>query len=171
MTRYTFSILWFLAIHSAACGGNTAQEPINETPIHVSSEDVVTPSKPVSPAPATTTFEAPPPQKSVPEGAISRTALNRIIADGPAAVLARVTTKPHRNSGRFVGFEIMGFSLAPPTAVDLKIGDVIIAINGLRIVKPEDYFRVFEELKVASELRFEFLRNNIKEERSYPIVE
>ena len=104
-------------------------------------------------------------------GEIRRDDLSAILAKGPGAVLALVETEPFRQNGRFEGFTIVRFKEGPPAAVDLKEGDVFQSVNGLRIVSPDDYFRAFQELRVASELRFDILRDGAPRTLTYKLVE
>jgi len=86
-------------------------------------------------------------------------------------VLALVQTEPARANGRFVGFRIRAFAAEAPAAVDLRVGDVVVAVNGKSIISPDDFFRVFQELEVASEVRFDILRAGKKECIVYPILD
>ena len=82
-----------------------------------------------------------------------------------------VETEPVREGKKFVGFKITTFVHGDPKAIDLKAGDVLVGVNGKNIVSPDDYFRVFQELTVASELRFDILRSGTPKTVSYPIVD
>ena len=156
------------------CGGAAQPVQIEETSIvlqdgaddNPSSDRAIVDQTTSSP---TTTTETDSPTTS--NSAIRREALSRLLNRGPAALLAQVITEPHRANGRFVGFRITDFKVSVPTFLDLKRGDIIVAINGLKIVMPDDYFRVFNELKVASEIRFEMVRDGHTLERVYPIVD
>ncbi len=108
---------------------------------------------------------------ALPPGAILRAELQVVLAAGPAALLQRVVTEPVRKKGKFVGFRITEFTRGAPATIDLRSGDVILSVNGRRIERPENYFQVFEELQVASELRFELLRDNEIKTLYYPIVD
>jgi type II secretory pathway component PulC len=106
-----------------------------------------------------------------PPGTIFRKDLNEVLASGPASVLALITTEPVRSSGQFVGFKISGFTQGAPQSIDLQVGDVILAVNGRKIERPEHYFEIFEELRVASELRFDLQRDGTKKTLSYAVIE
>jgi len=100
-----------------------------------------------------------------------RSDLNAILAAGPAALLAHVLTEPVKNSGAFVGFKITRFTHGNPPIIDLRTGDVILLVNGKKVERPEDYFIIFEELKVAREINFLLLRENKEISLSYPVIE
>ncbi len=107
----------------------------------------------------------------LPPGAIQRADLLAVLVAGPAALLQKVVTEPVRKNGKFVGFRIAKFNQSPPTAIDLRPGDVVLSVNGRKIERPENYFQVFEELQVASELRFKLLRDNEVKTLLYPIID
>ncbi len=106
-----------------------------------------------------------------PEGMILRSDLKQVLEAGPGALLRRVMTEPAKTEGRFIGFRITEFTNGKPSTIDLCIGDVILMVNGRKIERPEHYFEVFQELKVASELRFVVLRQGVEQTLSYPIVD
>ena len=60
---------------------------------------------------------------------------------------------------------------SPASKAGVEKGDVLVAVNGKKIISPDDYFRVFQELSVASEIRFDLLREGRPETISYPIVD
>jgi len=146
--------LGLLVVAAAGCGASTAQTEIVETDISTQIE--AADSAPVTPA--------------IPPGTIGRQQLDELLAGGPAPILAMVVTEPYRERGRFVGFRIVSFTQGEPTAIDLRAGDVILAINGKRIERPEHYFEVFEALKQADELSFDLRRDGADQRLSYPIV-
>ncbi|MBW2276537.1 MAG: hypothetical protein JRF63_03530 [Deltaproteobacteria bacterium] len=136
------------------CGATTTQTEIVETDISTQIES----SKSAVPVAAT------------PPGTIGRQQLDELLAGGPAPILALVETEPYRERGRFVGFRIVSFPKGEPSAIDLRTGDVILAVNGHRIERPEHYFEVFEALKTAEQLSFDVKRDGAKQQLVYPIV-
>lgn len=104
-------------------------------------------------------------------GTISRSALQALLAEGPAALLAAVRTAPARVGGRFVGFRIEAFTRGPPEVVDLRVGDIILGVNGRAIERPEDYYEVFQQLASAAKIEFELLRDGNRRILVYPIVD
>jgi type II secretory pathway component PulC len=165
MRRLAF--LWGAAM--VACGGAQV-ETVEETPLAPPTASAAGTS---SSATSASVDPGPSPSASAmpPEGAILRADLRQLLARGPAGVLAMVRTEPARSGGRFVGFRIRAFAVESPEVVDLRVGDVVMAVNGQPIVSPDDFFRVFQELEVASELRFDILREGKKECLVYPIVD
>lgn len=153
----------------AACGGGQATG-IEETRLAPSDDAAASEARAATPPPTAAQSEATEPAP-LPEGHIRRADIRRVLANGPAGVLSMVRTEPSRTNGRFVGFQIVAFNVEPPTTIDLRVGDVLVAVNGKNIVSPDDYFRVFQELQVASELRFDLMREGRAESLVYPIDE
>ncbi|MCP4679479.1 MAG: hypothetical protein GY854_29110 [Deltaproteobacteria bacterium] len=114
--------------------------------------------------------EADPPPASLPPGAILRSDLDEVLVEGPAGILGRALTEPVFKDGRFQGFRITAFPRGDPTAIDLRVGDVILKVNGRSVERPENYYDIFQELKVATELRFELQRDGAAQTLVYPVV-
>ena len=168
-TFLSFLGMVFISTDVVSCGArNTPPDPVTETDLSTVSSPPPTSAAPHIEETAPATADA---IQSPRDGAISRQALTAFISEGPAAVLARVTTEPARARGKFIGFRITAFHPEPPKAVDIRVGDIVVAVNGLKIITPEDYFRVFQELNVVSELRFDIIRNNQTLEKIYPVVD
>ena len=68
-----------------------------------------------------------------------------------------------------------GSACAPVTRsgkeTDLVPGDVVTAVNGRPIERPEQAFAAFQSIAVAKELRVTYERNNARREIAYPIDE
>ena len=155
-----------LTLFVSACGSASVDtvEPVEETPLAPPGGNAASGALATEPSDTSKTREAHP-------GTILRRDLHKVLAAGPAGVLAMVQTEPAREKGHFIGFRITAFVKETPEAIDLRTGDVLVAVNGKKIVSPDDYFRVFQELAVASELRFDLLRDGRPETISYSIVE
>ncbi|MCP4603816.1 MAG: hypothetical protein GY847_25410 [Proteobacteria bacterium] len=145
------------------CGSAQTEEPNSASQI---SSDVSQPAPAELPAQENEKTEA----EDQP-GTILRTDLNKVLADGPAAILGRVLTEPVFEKGKFVGFRITEFTHGTPEAIDIRTGDVILRINGRMVERPEVYFEIFQELKVAGEISFELLRNGEEQTITYPVVD
>lgn len=105
------------------------------------------------------------------EKEIQRNDLRAALSAGPAALLAKVQTKAILNNGKFVGFKIVRFNQGEPKIPELRVGDVVISINGHKVERPEDYFEIFQKLKTAKELSFNILRSGVPESLKYAIVD
>jgi type II secretory pathway component PulC len=112
---------------------------------------------------------------SVPTGAgIPRSLLKRMLVEGLGSFLQFVELDDHpvTVNGRFRGFRIVALRgpLFTP-AVDLRAGDVVTAVNGLPIERPEQAEAAFESLATARELRASIERDGVPRELVYPIVD
>jgi type II secretory pathway component PulC len=104
------------------------------------------------------------------ETELHRAALDELLARGPAYVLAMVQTDSALSGGRFVGFKIVAFRTELPAYLDLEPGDVVTRVNDLPIERPEQFFTVFEKLKIATEVKFDILRDGAPKTVICPIV-
>lgn len=111
---------------------------------------------------------------NVRDHAVPRSVIHAAIADGLGVFLQHVDIddQPVMTGGKFHGFRIAG--LRDPdfwAGVDLRPGDVVTAVNGMPIEKPEQAQRALESLEVARELRVAFDREGQAHELVYAIVD
>jgi type II secretory pathway component PulC len=169
MHRLALALLTSAGLAIAACGGATAQtDAVQETSL--APEPSTSDESPTSSS-GSGLSASPEKMPALPKGTIRRADLLRVLDKGPGALLAMVETLPYRENGRFVGFQIARFTTGAPRAVDLRDGDVILTVNGLAIATPDDFYRIFQELKGTSEIKFDIQRDNVKASFSYPVVE
>jgi len=127
---------------------------------------------PAVPAAATgAKLGSPPP---LPGGALARSAVHAAIANGLGVFLQRVDIddQPVMTGGKFHGFRIAG--LRDPdfwAGVDLKPGDVVTAVNGMPIERPEQAQSALESLEAAKELHVAYERDGQPHELVYAIVD
>lgn len=142
------SLLWL-----SGCGGSApeAEEPRGEM-------------TPVAP-------EAPAPRPPATEGTIARAELDEVLAGGFGRFLQRVTTEPHLEQGRFVGFRLTELRTDLFEGIDLQQGDTLLSINGLPIERPEEALQAWNGLRVASELTVEYLRAGERRQIRFAIAD
>ncbi len=137
-------VVMAVTVSVAACGGATP-EPSRPRRAHTS------PREPVE-----TNYEAP-----RVEGTIERGILIAVLDAGFGRFLQGVETEPVIAGGEFQGFRLL--RLYPDdarfAALDLSPGDVIKRINGEVIERPEQALRVWESLRVASQLLVDYERD------------
>lgn len=153
----------FVISLACGCGGGSA-----------SRETAPATAPPPAPAAASAEVEAePPPPERITDGRIHRTELDPIIEAGLGRFLQGVETEPALEDGRFVGFRLI--SLYPSderlSAVDLEPGDVIVSVNGQPIERPEQALRVWNGLRVVSELLIEYRRGDEPRQLRFEIVD
>ena len=94
-------------------------------------------------------------------------ALGRGLGD----LLGRVHLEPALVAGKFHGWRIIELKAGDPMweGTDLAPGDVVTAVNGRPIERPEQAFAAFQTLAVAKELRVTYERGTSRREIVYPI--
>ncbi|MEM9192913.1 MAG: hypothetical protein AAGF12_27305 [Myxococcota bacterium] len=114
-----------------------------------------------------------PPPELVRQGEIGRSDLTVVLDAGLGRFLQGVETEPHVDGGRFVGFRVLSFYPEEPRfeGLDLEPGDVIRRVNGQSIERPEQALRVWNGLRVASELLIEYQRGEEERELRFEIVD
>lgn len=121
-----------------------------------------TPSVP-EPAPS----PAPPERR----GTIARAELDRVLDAGLGRFLQSVTTEPHLDGRRFVGFRVLELRGELFAGVDLAPGDTIVRVNGMPIERPEQALAAWNALRVASELTLDVLRDGQARQLRFAIEE
>jgi hypothetical protein len=103
-------------------------------------------------------------------GTVTRAALADVLGTSPGHFFNLVGVEAAlAESGGFQGWRIVSLPSDTPEWLDVRVGDVVTAVNGLRsLERPEDAPRVYEALRVASEVFIELLRDG--EERSVRIA-
>ncbi len=105
-------------------------------------------------------------------GSITRADLSAVIAAGIPRFLQRVRTEPHKDGNRFVGWRLLSIFDDPTFALGpIRLGDVVLGVNGRTIERPEQFFAVWETLSSASEITFQMLRADQAYEVRYAIVD
>jgi type II secretory pathway component PulC len=93
------------------------------------------------------------------------------LSRGLGDFLGRLQVEPFAPGGRFRGWRVVTLRENDPlwAGVDLAPGDVVTAVNGRKIERPEQALAVFQSLAVASELRVTYERDGARRELVYPI--
>jgi S1-C subfamily serine protease len=100
--------------------------------------------------------------------AVTRERLAEILGRGVGDFLRHVAVEPVLDGGAFVGFRLESLP-DQPAWFDVRRGDVVTAINGMSIERPEDAQRAWEALQVASEVRIDLLREGERRSVRVPI--
>jgi type II secretory pathway component PulC len=117
---------------------------------------VAEPKTPVEPAPATTSAAMP-----TPSGSIRRSEVRQVMSAGLGTFLQRISfdEQPVFRDHHFVGFRITELKGPGWEGSELRPGDVVTAVNGFSIERPEQAQQAFLSLAVASELRVDYERD------------
>lgn len=106
---------------------------------------------------------------------VDRTILDAVLSDGPGRFLQRMPVAPQRKNNAFIGFRILALygqpSDAEPTANGVHVGDVVTAVNGISIRRPDDLMRVWKGLRNARQIVVDVQRHSKPLRLIYPIIQ
>lgn len=134
-----------LVVLAAACGPkvNVEPSPYEEDDPRASAE-----------APRPPTWDELPVAPATPaarEGTMTRAALNAVLDAGPGALLATFEVAAELEGKRFVGWRLV--ALDPDhhafDGVDLQPGDILVAVNGHAIARPDQLQKLWDSLRTA----------------------
>ena len=93
------------------------------------------------------------------------------LSRGLGDFLTRLELEPSLTGGKFRGWRIAKLRAGNPLwdGVNLAAGDVVLAVNGRPIERPEQALAAFQSLAVAPELRVAYERDGARREIVYPI--
>jgi type II secretory pathway component PulC len=94
-----------------------------------------------------------------------------VLSRGLGDLLSRLQVEPVLAAGKFQGWRVVALRAGDPLwqGTDLAPGDVVTAVNGRPIERPEQAFAAFQSLAVAKELRVAYERKSARRELVYPI--
>jgi S1-C subfamily serine protease len=156
-----------LAVLLAACAPKTAPQ----TPID---EDLGAASKRDSSAPAPA-VEAPrpiaPTGKGLRTGTIPRDKLVAVLDAGPGMFLRQLEIAPQLSGERFVGWQLVQLldRTGPLVDVDVVPGDVLLAINGKPLSRPDQLQSVWDSLRTANQVTAQLWRGQAQFELQFAI--
>jgi S1-C subfamily serine protease len=109
--------------------------------------------------------------KGVRSGTIERARLIAVLDSGPGAFLRQLEVTPRMDGERFVGWQLVQLidRTGPLVDVDVAPGDVLLAINGKPISRPDQLETVWESLRTANELDADLWRGKDKLRLSFTI--
>ncbi len=115
------------------------------------------------------------PAEAGPRAWVARASVDRALRAGLGRVLANAEVDAQLDAGRrFVGWRIAVLHDQPDDmwkGVDLRVGDVVTAVNGFPLERPQQADRAFQSLRVSSEIRVSLLREGKPMELRIAIVE
>lgn len=118
-------------------------------------------AEPVTASPAR--VEAPP-GKGLRTGTIARDRLVAVLDQGPAAFLHQLEVTPRLEGERFVGWQLVQLldHTSPLHDVDVAPGDVLLAVNGKPLSRPDQLQTVWDSLRTANLVTAELWRGDNK---------
>jgi len=107
------------------------------------------------------------------EGTIARADLVAQLDAGPGPILGRVEVTAEHDGDRFLGWRLVAVDPnAPPfPGVDLVPGDVLIALNGRSIARPDELDRVWAELRTTKAIVADLERDGGKFQLRWAVIE
>ncbi|MEO8842109.1 MAG: hypothetical protein ABI591_25820 [Kofleriaceae bacterium] len=151
----------------SACGPKV--DPQGPQPID---EDLGTkPEKSETVAPVAETRPEAPVGKGERTGTIARARLLAVLDSGPGNFLRQVEVAPRMDGQRFVGWQLVQLvdRSGPLGVVDVVPGDVLLAVNGKPLSKPDQLQTIWDSLRTANTLTAQLWRGNAKFELQYTI--
>ena len=102
--------------------------------------------------------------KGLRSGTIERARLIAVLDSGPGAFLRQLEVAPRMDGERFVGWQLVQVidRSGPLVNVDVAPGDVLLAINGKPISRPDQLQTVWDSLRTANELDADLWRGKDK---------
>jgi type II secretory pathway component PulC len=157
-----------LALVALACG------PRSTTPRTVD-DDLERRAEPVAAAPPAAPPEdkrpVAPPGKGLRSGTIERAHLVAVLDAGPGSFLRQLEVTPRLTGDRFVGWQLVQvIDRAGPLAdLDLAPGDVLLAVNGKPVSRPEQLQTLWDSLRTANEVTAQLWRGDEKLELHFAV--
>ncbi len=126
---------------------------------------------PAAAAPAEVVRPDAPHGKGVRSGSIDRAKLVAILDAGPGSFLRQLEVTPRREGDRFVGWQLVQFldQQTPLVAADLAPGDVLLAINGRPLSRPDQLQTLWDSLRTSNEVTAQLWRGDAKFELHFTI--
>jgi type II secretory pathway component PulC len=128
-----------------------------------------TPTSAQSGKPSSPPAAVAPPEPQPKEG-IARSVVDRALKAGLGRFLGYVEIEPALDGKKFVGWRVVALH-GPWDGVDLKVGDVVLRVNGFPIERDDQANKAFQSLSVASEIRVALIRDGKPAELRLAIVE
>ena len=112
-----------------------------------------------------------PPGKGLRSGTIERAKLIAVLDSGAGAFLRQLEVAPRLDGQRFVGWQLVQLldRNGPLFDVDLVPGDVLLAVNGKQLSRPDQLQTLWDSLRTANELRAQLWRGDAKLELAFAI--
>ncbi len=155
-----------LAVVALACGPRASNTPPTFDEDLGDQADVGAAAEP-----ATAPRPVAPPGKGLRTGTIGRAHLLAVLDAGPASFLRQVEVAPRLTGEQFVGWQLVQLvdRAGPLHDVDLAPGDVLLAINGKPLARPEQLQTLWDSLRSASEITAQMWRGNTKLELRFRV--
>lgn len=102
-------------------------------------------------------------------GALDRQGLLDVLGRSAGDFLRLIEIEHEADGGRFLGWRIVALPSTTPSWLDVHVGDVVTAVNGMGVERPEDAQQIWEILQVASEIRIDLTRDGERRSVRVPV--
>jgi hypothetical protein len=148
---------------SAACGPKVSTAPrAFDDDLEARPAPAATPAAPAPTRPADAPRPGPAaaPGKGLRTGTIARARLVAVLDAGPGTFLRQLEVAPRMAGDRFVGWQLVQLldRSGPLHDVDLVAGDVLLAVNGKPVARPEQLQTLWDSLRTANEVTAQLRR-------------
>jgi len=105
-----------------------------------------------------------PPGKGLRSGTIARDRLLAVLDKGPALFLHQLEVAPRLDGQRFIGWQLVQLldHTSPLYDVDVAPGDVLLAVNGKPLSRPDQLQTVWDSLRTANAVTAQLWRGEAK---------
>ena len=164
-----FSLGILVALAAAACGPKTAPPAIDRDLDTRGEPGAAGSAAPAELPDARRTIA--PPGKGLRTGTIGRAQLVAVLDAGPGTFLRQLEVAPRMAGDRFVGWQLVQLldQRGPLHDVDLAPGDVLLAINGQAVSRPEQLQALWDSLRTANEVAAQLWRGDQKLELRFAV--
>ncbi len=170
--KHLIILLAFVFVAGCATSSKSGQNtsgPMNDPP-----EDPATGEMPKGPEPvvegnAPEDYKKPETEEGA---AVTRAEVESFMDRGPAYVLTVVTVDPKRDeTGQMVGYQIIDVTTEARAVMmpQLRVGDVVTHVNGVRLLKPDDLIQAWKALKQIDVAVVDFTRGDESMQASWSI--
>jgi hypothetical protein len=149
----------------AACGPKVSTAPRafdDDLDVRPAPTAAASPPAPARPADAARPAPAAAPRKGVRAGTIARAHLIAVLDAGPGTFLRQLEVAPRLAGNRFVGWQLVQLldRSGPLHDVDVAPGDVLLAVNGKPLARPEQLQALWDSLRTANEVTAQLRRGD-----------
>lgn len=150
----------------AACGPKVSTAPRafdDDLDVHPAPTGAAVAPAPTRPADAPRSGPATAaPGKGVRTGTIPRARLVAVLDAGPGTFLRQLEVAPRMAGNRFVGWQLVQLldRSGPLHGVDVVPGDVLLAVNGKPVARPEQLQALWDSLRTANEVTAQLRRGD-----------
>lgn len=166
----SFEGMRWLLVLLVACGPKVSTKP-TAFDEDLPRERAQTEATPAEAAPVEQPRPEAPPGKGLRSGTIERAKLNAVLDAGPGKFLRQLEITPRMDGNRFVGWQLVEVldRNGPLVDVDVLPGDVLLAVNGKPLARPDQLQAMWDSLRSANEVRAQLWRGNGKLELAFAI--